>query len=213
MIHVILVLFLFGCIQLFSEILLRKKYLGNETARKLIHITGGTVAAFLPFWISYNWIALLSAVALLLGLINRRKYFFKAGLSVKRHSYGDLFLGLAILFCSLVHPAPWIFAVAILHVALADGYAAIVGIKFGKRNYIVMGHKKSIVGTATFAAISFAILLIAYRIEHLQFTITVLASLLIIPTVTAILENISGYGSDNFTVPTAVLALLAIFRF
>lgn len=196
-----------------SEYLWRTKRLEGETARKFIHILAGSIAAALPFWLSYNWIAFCSVGVICLSLINSHYHFFKAGLSIKRKTYGDFLFAGGILICALIHPAPWLFTIAILHVSLCDGLAALIGLRFSKKFYKVLGHNKSVLGTATFALISLIILLAAIDLNNVGSTYRLLPALITIPLVTAALENVSGLGTDNITVPLSVLGMLAIFRF
>jgi phytol kinase len=199
-------------ILILSEYLWRKKYIKAETARKLVHIVGGCFVATLPFWIDYNWIIILSSGVIALSILNHYRHFLKAGISIKRLSYGDLFFGFSVLLCALLHPTPWLFAVAILHVALADGLAAVTGLRFSKRFYKILGHKKSVIGTGTFIITSFLILFIALSLEKTSGVHGYFTALIVIPLVSAALENFSGFGTDNVSVPLAVLGLMAIFR-
>lgn len=196
---------------LISEYLWRKKVIKSESARKIVHIFGGCVVASLPFWLSYNWIIFLSSGVIVLSVLNYQHRLFKAGLSISRRSYGDFCFGVGVLAVALLKPAPWIFAIAILHVALADGFAAVIGMRFAKKSYMVFGHKKSVIGTLTFAGLSFICVLVGLSFRH-DATYLVLPALLTVPIVTAGVENISGYGTDNFTLPLTVLLLLSIFR-
>lgn len=213
MTHAIIAIIAVLLILFSAEYLWRTKRLEGESARKLIHILAGSIAAALPFWLSYHWIAFCSLGVICLSLINSHYHFFKAGLSIKRRTYGDFMFASGIFICTLIHPAPWLFSIAILHVALGDGFAALLGLRFSKRFYKVFGHKKSLFGTITFAVTSFLILAVAINLKNVGYAYSLVPSLLVIPVTTALLENISGYGTDNITVPLAVLGLLSIFRF
>jgi hypothetical protein len=97
-----------------SEYLWRKKIIKGEYARKFIHILAGCFVAFMPFWIGYGWIIIFALGAIILSVTNHYHRFFKAGLSVKRRSYGDLLLAMGIMVCASMQPNHWIFMAAIL---------------------------------------------------------------------------------------------------
>jgi phytol kinase len=95
--------------------------------------------------------------------------------------------------------------VALLQMSLADGFAAIVGTRFGRDNkYHLLGHNKSVVGTATFLFVSLAILIGYSTGVH-----TLAASIILFGALAAtMLENIAPFGLDNVTVPLFIGLLL-----
>jgi phytol kinase len=213
MLHAIIAAACVGAILLLSEFAWRRLGLRGELARKFVHITAGTFIAFLPFWISYGWIAWLGLAFIIGNIINRFTKLFNSVHSVKRVTWGDIFFGLAITLCALIEPSKWIFMAAILQVALADGLAAVMGVaivKF-KGSYQVLGHYKTVAGTAVFFGTS-ALILIAtlvfdpsFASPMSQWPLVLLLALLL----TAI-ENIGLYGFDNLLLPLAVVYILSL---
>jgi dolichol kinase len=199
-----------------AEYLWFKKILNGEYARKFIHILAGCFVASMPFWIGYGWIIVFALGAITLSIINHYHHLFKAGQSVARRSHGDLLLAFSILFCASFQPNRWIFMAAILHVSLADGFAAVVGTYFKRRpnrTYKVLNHKKSIFGTAAFMAISFLILAITIKYSGAYEGVKYLWLLLVgLPIVAAIVENVGIYGLDNLFLPILVLFSLLAFK-
>ena len=224
-------------ILLAAEYLQYRKVLSGEFVRKFAHIGSGTFIAFLPFWMAYRWIAVLAVGFIVVNVFNH--YFSKLSVhakrinnnhirlvigavmvasgshainSVKRRTWGDVLFGLAVLACALVRPHPWIFAAAILHVALADGFAAIAGVAIGKHHgyhYKVFGATKTFIGTWTFILVSFVILSVVLLVDPGFVSPTDLWPLLIwTPPLLAVIENIGIYGLDNFLLPVATLAML-----
>lgn len=114
-----------AAILIVSEIAWRKARLRDELARKFVHICCGTFIAFLPLWVSYNWIMILAIGFVIANVINRYVDFFHAIHSVRRKSWGDVLFGVGVFIVALFQPEPWLFTVAILQVSLADGLAAI----------------------------------------------------------------------------------------
>jgi phytol kinase len=90
--------------------------------------------------------------------------------------------------------------------ALADGFAAIIGTKYGVQNkYHMFGRAKSMVGSMTFFAISLAVL-IGYSM--LSDNGLAWSYVLITASVATVLENVAALGFDNLLVPVAVGVLL-----
>jgi len=211
MMHAALATLSIALILLISELLWQKAHLRGEFARKFIHIIAGIFVAFLPFWVSYGWIALLGVGFVLMLLVNRYTPLFNAIHAVKRKSWGDLLAGIAGIICALLRPSPWLFAGAILQVSLADGMAAVIGSHYAKKRYKVFDHVKSPLGTTVFFIGSF-ITLLSLLLAGGLFSEHVAAPLIFVPLLLTILENVSGFGSDNITLPLGFLVLLRLFN-
>lgn len=198
-------------ILLIAEVLWRKKILQGENQRKFVHISIGTFAAFWPWFLSWEIIQILGLIMVVLAIINRRRtYLHYLGNIRIYHNYGDIFLPLAIIVASMATTNKIFFAIAILHVSLADGLAAVVGKNFGKHwRYKVFRHSKTVVGSMTFWLVSVCILGLGVLAAHdvipySQYSLLLLA---LPPALTAI-ENAVGLGMDNIAVPAAVLVAL-----
>lgn len=189
-----------------SELWWRKRRPHDEFSRKFIHIFVGSLAAFWPFYLAWHWIIALSAAFVV--VISLSKYFnvFKSIHTVERPTWGEVYFALAVGLLAFITHEPWIYAVALLHMSLADGLAAVVGVTWGKRTeYKIFGHTKSIIGSVTFFTVSLA-LLIGYD----TMTATQLAPGLIIGIALAatFIENVAGYGLDNLLIPLLVAVVL-----
>lgn len=181
-----------------------------ETSRKIIHMLTGAYIAFWPLFIPWTYIQLLSLALIAVIVLSYRYNIFRSIHEVDRLTSGELMFPLAIAVCAFIEPAAWMFTAAILHLAIADSMAAIVGTKWGnKSSYKIFNHKKSVTGSLAFIATSFAILLsTTFFVEPMNLPSAVWL-LGIMPLVLVVLENISFYGADNLTVPLAVIVMLA----
>ncbi len=188
-----------------NEFFARKRRPNSELSRKAVHILVGCFVAAWP-WLLDWWQIQLLGIGFILG-VTASQYLgiFKAIHAVQRPTYGELCFGAAVGLVPLMTHNKWMFAVAILHMALADGLAAVVGVTYGRSNqYKVWGHAKSLAGSLTFFAVS-VVLLVAYSLlvgpigwEHV----------LAIALVSTLLENIALYGLDNLFVPLLVVIVL-----
>lgn len=189
-----------------NEFWWRSRVVHTEFGRKFIHVTVGSFVAFWPFYLSWREIELLSIAFLIVVIASKRLKLFQAIHSVQRPTWGELFFAVAVGSVALVTHDKWIYAAALLQMALADGLAAIIGVQYGNRlKYLVLQHPKSIAGTITFFVVSLGILLGYghYSGESLAVGYAVLISAL-----AGALENIAVWGLDNLLVPLLVAFML-----
>ncbi|HEX5394912.1 MAG TPA: hypothetical protein VFW52_00975, partial [Candidatus Saccharimonadales bacterium] len=146
-------------ILLLSEMLAQKKLLSGDPRRQFVHIAAGSYIAFWPWLISFNTIAWLGLVMLAVVLLNRRKKLADFYTDVDRKSYGDIFYALAVISSALMTDEKAFFALAMLTMALADGFANLIGQRYGKDwRYKVFGHTKTVIGSMAIWLISMSIL-------------------------------------------------------
>jgi phytol kinase len=196
---------------LISEGLWKRKKISTEVSRKIIHMGTGIIVAFMPLFIPYFWIQLLSVAFLAVIFVSYRLRIFQSIHAVKRVTVGEFLYPIAIGVCAFIEPAPWIFTAAILHLAIADSMAAIFGQKWGKRTrYMIITHGKSLVGSLAFFLTSAGIFL-GVTFFVMQQNLPSLPVLLgVIPLALVLLENVSLFGSDDITIPVAVIVLLSV---
>ncbi len=193
-----------------SELWWRYRKPHDELSRKAVHITVGCFAAswywYLPRW---QIIGLAVAFAVVV-ILSKRLHLFQAIHAVQRPTWGELCFAGAVGVLAAVTNNPAVYAVALLHMGLADGLAALVGTRFGRNNqYRLFGHTKSLAGSAAFLAVSLA-LLFGFVLYSGGLAVSY-SMLLPIALGATLLENISVRGLDNITVPLFVaLALLLL---
>lgn len=193
-----------------TEILWRRGKLEPETARKIIHIFVGVFIAFWPLYMSWTTIQLLS-LALFAGVfLSYELGVFGAIHHSKRRRPGELWFPVGIGLCALLTTQPWIFAVAVLHLALADGLAATVGSKWGWRHYQIGLHTRSLIGSFVFLIISFGLSIFAFLVLRSELPDTSLAVFAVVPFLATAVESISRHGIDNVLVPTSVVFALGL---
>lgn len=194
-------LLLFG-----NELWWRKKGFHGEVGRKFIHITVGSFVAFWPFFMTWNEIRLLSIAFLLVVAISKYFHLFRAIHSVQRPTWGEVYFALAVGAITFITDNKWIYMAALLQMSLADGLAAIVGVRYGKkRHYLVFGQVKSVIGTTTFIVTSVLILLAFVYLSNMPLSS---AAILGLAYLAALIENIGVYGLDNLLVPLLVATVL-----
>lgn len=206
---IIIALFSVGVPLLMAEMLRKYSHLHREIIRKVAHIGSAIGISVAPFYLSWEVVRIL-AVALL-GIVILALYFkWGHGMySVRRKTNGEVLFPIAVIGASLFAPSPAIFCAAILHLGLADGFAAITGTIWGKNHtYRVLGDKKSYIGTFTCFFVSLAILVgfNVWSVDPISWGI-----ILALPFVATFFENIGMRGSDNITVPMVIVLALSTF--
>jgi dolichol kinase len=190
-----------------AEYLWRIKRYHSEITRKFVHITVGSFAAFWPWFLSWTQIELLALAFLVVIILSRLFSIFSSIHLIGRKTIGEIFFALAIGGTALITHDRYIFMAALLHLSIADGFAAIVGTNLGKRfRYSVFGQRKSLVGTLTFLICSIAILSVYFTLSHRA----PLPTLVWLPLVATLLENVGIRGSDNVLVPLVVAVMLRL---
>lgn len=197
-----------------SEVAWQKFGLRGELARKFVHITCGVFIAFLPFWVSYNWIMVLAVGFVIANIANRYINFFHAIHSVRRKSWGDVLFGVGVFAVAWFEPSPLLFAVAMLQVSLADGLAAVAGVTYGEKHgkYYLFTQPKTVVGSAVFLGVSAIILAIglfasSYFVDPTQMWPLVV----MLPLMLVCVENLAVFGLDNLALPLVTLGVLSLF--
>lgn len=181
-----------------------------ELIRKIVHIGTGNVILlawwlYIPAWVGITASILASIVTLL-----SYQFPILPGInSVGRKSLGTFFYAVSMgvlvaWFWSIDQPQ--YAALGILVMTWGDGFAALIGQRFGKHTYTVWGTKKSWEGSLTMCLVSYIVsssILLAVQGNNLS---TWLISLAVALVATG-LEAFSLYGIDNLSVPLGSAAL------
>lgn len=192
-----------------AEYLSRFKGVHSEITRKIVHILVGVFVAFWPLFLSWNQIQLLSLGFLLVVLISIKLNIFKAVHAVARNTSGEVLFAFAIGLLATFVQDTLIFMAAMLSLSLADGLAAIMGKKFGSKNeYRVFGDVKSVIGSLTFLFVSAVVMGLYIFMSGAAPTFGLLIWL---PLLLTVVENVSTRGTDNFTIPAIVAAILIFY--
>jgi dolichol kinase len=187
-----------GAVPAAAEVLKRRRVGSSELLRKTVHIGDGLLASALPLFVSFRAIAGIALFFAGAMAISRRRRIFTAVHDVERRSYGEIFypLGIALLATFFPHWRPFVYGVLVI--ALADGLAAPVGMRFGRRK---LPGGKSVAGSATFFAISLSVgLALALA------PVVAIAAAVVLTVAEASLR----YGLDNLVLPPLAALLIGV---
>lgn len=190
--------------------------LKGENARKLVHIVIAIYAATWALYLDSTVIALISVILVSVVVIVQKYPILQSLKTINRVTYGEIWYPLGIGLSAILFANPYIYAIAVLHMGLADGLAAVVGVGMGKeaKKFKVFKQTKSLAGTLVFITTSFVIymaywLVLSSVTIFSQSVINAIAISLSSAVIVAFIELFSPKGSDNILVPLAA-GLLAI---
>jgi dolichol kinase len=109
-------------------------------------------------------------------------------------------------------PARVIGAASMLVLALGDASGALVGRRFGRRHYVVLGHQRSLEGSAAMFAASFLAVVAAFVVFSAPVNSSVLLGAVIAATVATGVEAVCPWGLDNLLIPVSVAGTMLLTR-
>ena len=188
-----------------------------EVSRKFLHIMVGNMIFAMPFfsdpWVMV-WFLTLPITVVLFFLTEYSPIKIDNSVTESGHALGLFFYaGIWTVLIAVFSNYLWIVALAIVPMVYGDGFAALIGQKFGRIKYKVFGGTKSLEGSLTM----FVVTTVMSVFEWMVFT-TIgypmpnfnLLAILGISAIATICEALSYGGIDNLTVPalTAILYYL-----
>jgi phytol kinase len=190
-----------------AEYLSRAKQIHAELTRKFVHVAVGTFVAFWPFFLSWGQIQLLALAFFAVICLSAKLNVFRSIHNVQRNVVGEILFSVVIFVLALMSANEWVFMAAMLHLSLADGLAAVIGLGWGDSNsYKVLGRTKSLAGSGAFMLTSFLILIVFDVASQAS---TSLFTLFWLPVVATATENLAVYGTDNLVMPLLIAGVLS----
>ena len=198
----------------------RLNMLSGENGRKAIHISVGVWAATFPLFLNRTEIFVFHGM-FFVGIVSLSLFsefirtnqiaqqqrigrfianIFDRYEDVSRWTIGQFLYPLSLLLVVLFYDDLAIYSFSVLILALADGFAAVIGKPFGRIIYFVPGGKKSLLGSFTFFCLAFTLLVI-YALFHTDVTVLTPGLVLVYAVVLTIAEGVAAGGFDNMTVP------------
>lgn len=188
-----------------------------EVSRKFLHIMVGNMIFAMPFfsdpWVMV-WFLTLPITVVLFFLTEYSPIKIDNSVTESGHALGLFFYaGIWTVLIAVFSNYLWIVALAIVPMVYGDGFAALIGQKFGRIKYNVFGGTKSLEGSLTMFVVttvmSVFVWMVFTTIGYPMPNFNLLA-ILGISAIATICEALSYGGIDNLTVPalTAILYYL-----
>ena len=195
-------LIIFYILTIFGIAVIYKKFRPNnkELLRKIIHIGIGPLVIIAKYLgISQFFAGYFTFLISLLIVTNYIYKLFPIIEDVERKSYGTFFYCISLLLLIILFwdKDPYSLMAGFLIMTFGDGLAGLIGKNFTSKDWRILNQKKSLLGTTTMF-ISSLIVLISVGLFG-NFSIN--GIFIFIALLATILEQISFYGIDNFTVP------------
>jgi len=187
-----------------------------EISRKVLHIMVGNIAFILPIF-ETDWIMAFIAAGPFIPLTFLMSPYtpiksIKGRTSAAGHGMGLVYYSITWTILAYVFFEDMVvIAIGILAMSYGDGFASIIGTRFGKRKYNVFGDQKSYVGSLSMLIFTFITMIVALYYYEIAITNYVIVVLLFISFVVSVIEGITPKGLDNLTVPFTAVALYWYF--
>ena len=206
-----------------SEMVLKTR---PEVSRKFLHIMVGNMIFAMPFfsdsWVMV-WFLTLPITIVLFFLTDYSPVKIENSVTESGHALGLFFYAgiwtILIAVFTLIAPADnpkyyiWIVALAIVPMVYGDGFAALIGQKFGKIKYAVFGGTKSLEGSLTMFVVTTVMSVFVWMVFSSIGCVMPEFNLVYIIAISAVVtlcEAVSYGGIDNLSVPalTSILYYL-----
>jgi dolichol kinase len=200
----IVVLFVSG------EVLRRSFSVETEYTRKLSHVGAGLIVILFPWLLSDIWTVIVLSIAFAVILfVGKMSGQLDSVHSVERRTSGAYYYPLAVLgLFWLSEGDPLLYCPPIAVLAISDTGAAIVGKRSGKRKYRVMDGARSVEGSLTFFALTFAIMVFSLALAGRPGWPEMLLVTLVVSIMATATEAVSVRGIDNLFIPYCCFLIL-----
>lgn len=143
---------------------LLNKYPG--ISRKFLHIMVGNVAFILPIFVTKEIMAFVAAGPFILFTFLMSPHTpiksIRGKTSATGHGMGLVYYSITwTILAYLFFDNMVVIAIGILAMSYGDGFASILGVKFGKKKYEVFGEEKSYVGSFAMFIFTFITTIVA----------------------------------------------------
>jgi phytol kinase len=191
------------------ETLSRWAKMRPETSRKLAHVSAGVIAAGLPLFMSVESIAVLAAAFIPIMLLSRHFWLLPSIHSAERATLGEAYFPLGVLLAALLFTRPLFFAFGVLVMAVSDAVAGVVGARYGRHRYPVLGGHKTYEGSAGFFIVTVPIAAAALVVGGAGIGEIVVVALGLAAVLTLV-ESAIGWGLDNTVLPVTGAFLMSL---
>lgn len=211
------ILYVFGVIGA-AELLRRRFGYGSGFTRKVIHIGVGMMSWSLPFLFSSPWPFVVAALFFAaLNFLDWRYGFFTAMASTDRSNLGTVYFPLAAAAVSVIFwDEPPLMVAALMPLTWGDGIAPVIGRAFGRHSYTILGHRRTLQGSAGFFFAGLLFTWLALWVMPGPPHIAIWPALAVAAVImggTTVVEAVSIWGLDNLTITAMAILILSWWPF
>lgn len=186
-----------------SEKLL-KKY--PTVGRKFLHIMTGNIAFLLLIFQTREIMAFIAAGPFILFTFLMSPYTpiksIRGKTSAAGHGMGLVYYAITwTILAYMFFDNKIVIAIGILAMSYGDGFASLIGSRYGKKKYDIYGYQKSYIGSISMFVFSFITFIVALLFYEFTITLKVIVILAIVALSSMVAELITPKGLDNLSVP------------
>jgi phytol kinase len=201
-----------------AEGLRRWRGYSNVFTRKFIHIGVGMLSWLVPFLFASPWPFVAASLSFaLLNIFDWRYGFFSSMASGSRSNLGTVYFPVAAAAVALVFwNEPPLLVAALMPLTWGDGLASVIGQSYGTTTYTVLGHTRTLQGSAGFFVFGGFFTWLALWLMPGSPEITAAAALapaLVVITASTIAEAASPWGLDNLVIPAVSMMVISLWSF
>jgi len=197
-----------------AEWLHHKRRFKAEVTRKYVHIMTGLLTMSFPFLLKDHWhVLFLCGSFLLILLLSMHWGLLRSINGVDRETLGSLLYPIVVIGCFFAYEHFSLFVfyyLPILILAICDPMAALVGKRWPRGRYTILGHTKTLSGSLAFFITALALGLLLFLGAEEARPLEGLILALIVAAVTTVAEGVSHKGYDNLNVPLGAMLVLVL---
>ncbi len=214
--NTIILAFAFLALFAVAELLYHKLKIKADYTRNIVHIGTGLLTLLFPLLIKdLLLVSLLCASFLILLLASIQFNFLQSVNSVKRSTLGSLLYPVAVVTCYVAYEfyaELMFFYLPILILAIADPLAANIGKLSTKYKMKITSENKTLIGSISFFCAAVIIAVTTFYVLPSKDFVYVPLMILCVAIASTAAELFSRRGTDNITIPIAVLIILILFQ-
>jgi dolichol kinase len=207
----------------FIILIISEKLLKNSPSfsRKFTHIMVGNILFLLPLFTSKEAMVLLAAFPFIIITFLMSKHSpinISSRISSAGHGLGLFYYAISwTILAYIFFNQPYIIAVGIAAMSYGDGFASLIGRKFGKHEYNIFGDTKTIEGSvAMFLTLIITLwIALSYYVSFIGYpsSIANIWIIIIVSFVATIVEGITPKGLDNLSSCFVAVAIYLLLLF
>ncbi|WP_286858981.1 MULTISPECIES: diacylglycerol/polyprenol kinase family protein [Sphingobacterium] len=214
--NMLLLAMLFLLLFALSEILYHRFKIRVEFTRKLVHIGTGIISLLFPILLASHWSVLfLCGVFAVIVVLSLKFNLLQSIHAIDRKSAGSLAYPAAVYLCfvtqTYLDDRNIFYYLPLATLAICDPMAALSGKKWPLGPYMVLGAKKTVLGSIAFFISAIVLTFFIWKYAHdssLDFQeLTIITTIALMATFA---EALSKDGYDNLTIPLSTIVSLYI---
>ena len=177
-----------------------------QISRKILHIMTGNIAFFLPIFQTREVMAFIAAGPFILFTFLMSPFSplknIKGKTSEAGHGLGLVYYAISwTILAYFFFDQKIIIAVGILAMSYGDGFASVLGSKFGNKRFNIFKDEKSIIGSLSMFVFTLIPIIFAMVFYTIPVTTITISYLIAVSMVATVIEAITPKGLDNLSVP------------